>query len=380
MEKTKLLILRLTDRCNLACKYCYAAEGQGACSNVQYSPKDSNNAPHSSNDYCNTACGSDMTPEIARKAIDLFAQPGDKLKIQFTGGEPLLCMELMKEIFHYVKQRGIQPLFSLQTNGTLLTPEACLLLKEMHCAVGVSLDGMGEANSLRVYPNGQEALEEVIAGIRTLRAFSMHCNLNAVVTRINQAYLSQLLELAAYLGNVRGVGLDMFRPLGRGRSNALAPDLKTIGTDIERMLCRSAELSKLGVNIRIKELEKVRVMLRENVKETCYCYAQTGYSAAVDPKGDIYPCSSFVGMQDMCMGNVETGFHFIDKIPGMDGKCFNCADAAICRGGCPAGRVAYSSYKETDCRGRNETDYQSCSEADCFMHRTIIQYGRKEYA
>ena len=347
MERIKLLILRLTDRCNLSCRYCYAACGEGA-------------------DRKGTE-RSDMTPETAKQAVDLFAQPGDKLKIQFTGGEPLLCLDLMEEIFQYGKYRGIQVLYSLQTNGTLLTPMACKLLKEMGCAIGVSLDGMGEGNGLRIHPDGKPAFEEALEGIQTLRSLGMYCNLNAVVTRQNQAHLAQLIELAAYLGNVRGVGLDMFRPLGRGREKDLSPDLSALSADIERMLEKREELQRLGVNIRIKELEKVRSMQRENRRETCYCYAQTGLSAAVDPRGDLYPCSSFVGMPDLCMGNVKTGISFAKSLSGLSGKCLSCADAAICRGGCPAGRIAHRACSEGDC--------QTVSEADCLMHRTIIHYA-----
>jgi uncharacterized protein len=338
MQQTKLLILRLTDRCNLACRYCYAA--------------------------CNGSPGADMSLNTAKAAIALFAQPGDKLKIQFTGGEPLLCTELMREIFFHLKQTGIQTAFSLQTNGTLLTRETCTLLKEMRCAVGVSLDGIGEANGLRVYPSGRTSFEDALEGIRMLGRAGMRCNFNAVVTRANQSRLGELVQLAALLGNVPGVGLDMFRPIGRGAAESFAPDTAALPADITHFLKRRAELAALGADIRIKELEKVRVMLRAGRQESCYCYAQTGLSAAVDPKGDIYPCSSFVGIPEMRMGNVTEGFRFFPPVPGPEGECISCADAAICRGGCPAGRFA--------CGGRNE--------ADCLMHRTIIEYGRKEYA
>lgn len=338
MEKTKLLILRLTDRCNLACRYCYAAY--------------------------DGISKTEMPFETAKAAIALFAQPGGKLKIQFTGGEPLLCAGLMQQIFRHVKSEGIQTAFSIQTNGTLLTRETCALLREMRCAVGVSLDGIGEANALRVYPDGSPSLDDALAGVRALADAGMRCNLNAVVSQANQGFLGGLIRLAALLGNVHGVGLDMFRPIGRGENAGLAPDVETLPDDLLRMLERRAELAALGADIRIKELEKVRAMLQAGVRETLYCYAQTGFSAAVDPRGNIYPCASFVGMPDMRIGSIAEGFRSMPQVPGMDETCAACADAAICRGGCPAGRAA--------CGGRSETD--------CRMHRTIIEYGRKENA
>lgn len=336
MEKTKLLILRITDRCNLACKYCYAHTKEAA----------------------------DMTPEIAKKAVDLMAKPGDKLRIQFTGGEPLLCKEVMQEVYLYGKQKKISMTFSLQTNGTLLNERTCAWLKELRCAVGVSLDGIGDANRLRVYPDGTPVFKDVLKGIRNLGLRGIYCNINAVISCANQSGLAQLLELAAYLGNVKGLGLDMFRPLGRGENGVGFPDIKRLPEDLKALMEKQEQLADLGVMVKIKELEKVRIMLQNDIQETCYCYAQTGDSVAVDPRGDIYPCSSFVGMNEMCMGNVETGLLKFPEVPRMGSECLSCEKKKICRGGCPAGRAA--------CGGLNV--------ADCIMHQTIIEYGGSKYA
>lgn len=335
-DPVKLLTLRITDRCNLACKYCYAESGTGQ----------------------------DMSFEIAKRAISLLASSGEKLKIQFTGGEPLLCLDLMVKIAEHLEKEQIKTGFSIQTNGTLLTGETCAVLKKMRCAVGVSLDGMGAANGARVYPNGEPAFDDIVKGIGTLAAAGIQCNLNAVISRMNQAHLDELADLAAYLPNVRGIGLDMFRPIGRGRGCDLEVDLATLEGDFTRLLARYEKLCTLGANLKIKELEKIRSMLNTNAFPECYCYAQTEYSVAVDPKGDIYPCSSMIGMRSMFMGNVEDGIMTSVNVPGMDEICVSCAHAEFCRGGCPAGRVA--------CGG--------CNPGDCIMHRMVIDYGRKKNA
>ena len=53
------LVLRLTNRCNLACGYCYAGSGPA---------------------------GEDLSPERAAEAVALACPPGGALRIQFTGG------------------------------------------------------------------------------------------------------------------------------------------------------------------------------------------------------------------------------------------------------------------------------------------------------
>ena len=65
------LVLRLTNRCNLSCAYCYA-EGEPA--------------------------GADLPPELAVKAVSLACPPGGSLHIQFTGGEPLLCWDSAAQV------------------------------------------------------------------------------------------------------------------------------------------------------------------------------------------------------------------------------------------------------------------------------------------
>ena len=111
MEDIKLLVLRLTERCNLNCAYCYAAR------DVSF----------------------DMDEDTALRAVALCCPPGGSLRIQFTGGEPLLKLELMEAVAAFGKATGRRLTLSVQTNGTLLTPDTCRRLKAIRCGVGVSL-------------------------------------------------------------------------------------------------------------------------------------------------------------------------------------------------------------------------------------------------
>ncbi len=197
MEGIRLLVLRLTERCNLRCAYCYAArDGE---------------TPF------------DMDEDTALRAVELCCPPGRTLRVQFTGGEPLLKLELMEAVAAFGRESGRKLLLSVQTNGTLLTAEVCRRLKAIRCGVGVSLDGPGEANALRVFPDGRVSTESVVQGIQNLGEAGMRCGMTTVVTAVNAARLGELPDLALWLGNVAGVGLDLFRPLGRGAGRDLSP-------------------------------------------------------------------------------------------------------------------------------------------------------------
>lgn len=336
MEEVKLLVLRLTERCNLRCAYCYAARDDEP-------------------DF-------DMDEATALRAVELCCPPGGSLRIQFTGGEPLLRLELMETVADFGKRTGRRLTLSVQTNATLLTPESCKRLKAMRCGVGVSLDGAGAANSLRVFPDGSASFDAAVQGIRNLGAAGLRCGLTAVVTSVNAGELGQIADLALYLGNVAGVGLDLFRPLGRGQGRALSPDADKLAYGLRQLKTRTGQLTQAGIPFRFRELERLRKRRALRACGEIYCYAQTSLSLAIDGRGDCWPCSSLAGRSGYLLGNIRDG------LPGENCKaknlaapeqCRQCGSYALCLGGCPAGRA-----------DREEND-----QLTCVMHRVLTEEG-----
>lgn len=326
MDEIKLLVLRLTERCNLRCAYCYAAREDQA--------------------------EFDMSEQTALRAVELCCPPGGSLRIQFTGGEPLLKMDLMEVVAAYGRETDRKLTLSVQTNGTLLTPEICRRLKAIRCGVGVSLDGIGEANGLRVFPDGTAGFEAAVQGVRNLGQVGMRCGVTAVVTKTNAERLGQLADLALYLGNVAGVGLDLFRPLGRGTGQDLSPDPEAMARGLRELKEKSRYFAREKIPFRFRELERLRKRRALTACSDTYCYAQTNLSLAVDGRGDCWPCSSLAGREGYLLGNIREG------LPGMNCKindlaaperCRQCASYTLCLGGCPAGRTAQKSQDDLTC-------------------------------
>lgn len=336
MEEIKLLVLRLTERCNLRCAYCYAARDDGP-------------------DF-------DMDEETALRAVELCCRPSGTLRIQFTGGEPLLRLDLMEKIAAYGKATGRKLVLSVQTNGTLLTSDACRRLKTIRCGVGVSLDGIGDANSLRVFPDGTPSFDVVVQGVRNLGQIGMSCGMTAVVTKVNAAQLGQLADLALYLGNVAGVGLDLFRLLGRGDGQDLSPDPEELASGLRKLKEQANKLVQAKIPFRFRELERLRKRRTLGACSETYCYAQTNLSLAIDGRGDCWPCSSLAGREGYLLGNIREGLPASNCKAGSlatPEKCRQCSSYALCLGGCPAGRVK-----------REETDHLTC-----IMHRVLAEEG-----
>jgi uncharacterized protein len=91
--------------------------------------------------------------------------------IVLHGGEPLLAG---KEFFgrFVAKARAkllpqIKPVFTMQTNGTLLTEDWCRVLGELGISVGISLDGVRETNDrFRVDHQGKGSYDRIVRGLK----------------------------------------------------------------------------------------------------------------------------------------------------------------------------------------------------------------------
>ncbi|MFR3484498.1 MAG: SPASM domain-containing protein, partial [Clostridia bacterium] len=76
----------------------------------------------------------------------------------------------------------------------------------------------------------------------------------------------------------------------------------------------------------------------------------------------IYPCSSFVGQEDYLLGILGQE---LDRAGAVRSRlkapalCQECGHRALCRGGCPAGRIGTAG-----CR----------SDLDCRMHQIMMEY------
>ena len=118
------LVINVTDSCNLKCQYCYA--------NNENKIKM-------------------IDSETIIKAVEKFSERiyPNNLTVIFHGGEPLLAFEKIKEAVENLKHIK-NVVYSLQTNGTLLTQEKLIFFKKNKFLIGLSIDGISdENNSLR---------------------------------------------------------------------------------------------------------------------------------------------------------------------------------------------------------------------------------------
>ena len=194
---TALHMVVITLRCNHYCRYCQASSE--APENTQW----------------------DMSPDIARKVVDMiFQSPSPVIKIEFQGGEPLLNWNTVREIVEYAEnlnKRLFKRLeFVLCTNITLITEEILQYLKNHNVLVSTSLDGPKDLHDQnRILRKGGSSYELFIEKLATTREIIGIDNISALMTTTKKG-LSRLREVVdEYVKrDFRGIFLRALNPYG----------------------------------------------------------------------------------------------------------------------------------------------------------------------
>ena len=330
-NEIKALCLHICHDCNLRCKYCFADEG----------------AYHSRREF--------MSLETAKKAIDFLIENSGNRKIletDFFGGEPLMNFDVVKQTVYYAKEqaakRGKKFLFTLTTNGLLLSGDIADFLNEEMENVVLSLDGRKEVHdAVRKTANGKGSFDLVIDNLKNFVKIrgDKHYYVRGTFTAKNLDFSKDVLFIA-------DSGFDSI-------------SMEPVVTDIadlaitEEMLPRVCEEYDALCDAYLERMAKGKGFnfFHFNVdleggpclsKRVSACGAGNEYFSVV-PNGDIYPCHQFAGDPAFRMGSVFEGKldeairnQFKNSCLFTRKKCENCFAKFICSGGCSANNYHYS--------------------------------------
>jgi SCIFF radical SAM maturase len=148
----KALCLHIAHDCNLACKYCFAEEGEYHGRRAL------------------------MSFEVGKKALDfLIANSGNRhnLEVDFFGGEPLMNWQVVKDLVAYGReQEKIHDKhfrFTITTNGVLLNDEVQEFVNKEMDNVVLSLDGRKDVNDrMRPFRNGKGSYDLIVPKFQKL--------------------------------------------------------------------------------------------------------------------------------------------------------------------------------------------------------------------
>ncbi|MCI6629183.1 MAG: thioether cross-link-forming SCIFF peptide maturase [Lachnospiraceae bacterium] len=322
----KALCLHIAHDCNLACRYCFAEEGEyhGRRALMSY--------------------------EVGCKALDfLVRNSGNRvnLEVDFFGGEPLMNWQVVKDLVAYGRSLE-EPWhkkfrFTLTTNGILLNDEVQEFVNKEMANVVLSIDGRKEVHDrMRPFRGGQGSYDIVVPKYRKLAESRNQTNyyVRGTFTRHNLDFAADVMHLA-------DLGFEQIsvEPVVAAEDEEYAIRRE----DIPRIL---EEYDKLAVELIRRKKEGKGVNFFHFMidleggpcvaKRLSGCGSGTEY-LAVTPWGDFYPCHQFVGQEEFLMGNVDEGIVRTDirdsfkscNVYAKD-KCKDCFARFYCSGGCAA--------------------------------------------
>lgn len=322
----KALCLHIAHDCNLACKYCFAEEGEYHGRRAL------------------------MSFEVGKKALDfLIANSGSRrnLEVDFFGGEPLMNWQVVKDLVAYGReQEKIHDKhfrFTVTTNGVLLNDEIQEFVNKEMDNVVLSLDGRKEVNdNMRPFRNGKGSYDLIVPKFQKL-ADSRNQEryyVRGTFTRNNLDFSEDVLHFADL-----GFKQMSIEPVVGPETDPYAireTDLPVIMEEYDKLAKIMIEREKEGKGFNffhfMIDLEGGPCV----AKRLSGCGSGTEY-LAVTPWGDFYPCHQFVGQEEFLMGNVDEGIkkpEIADDFRGCNvyskEKCKNCFAKFYCSGGCMA--------------------------------------------
>ncbi len=321
----KALCLHIAHDCNLACRYCFAEEGEYHGRRAL------------------------MSFEVGKAALDfLIANSGSRknLEVDFFGGEPLLNWDVVKQLVQYGREQeklhNKQFRFTLTTNGVLLNDEIMEFANKEMSNVVLSIDGRKEVNDyMRPFRKGAGSYDLIVPKFQKLAESRNQTDyyVRGTFTHHNTDFAKDVIHLSELGFEQISVEPVVAPP---NEPYALTED------DIPTLLEQYDELAKYILERRkTKWINFFHFMLDLSGGPCVYkrlsgCGSGTEY-LAVTPWGDLYPCHQFVGNEQFLMGDVYQGVTNTELREQFRGcnvyakeDCKECFAKFFCSGGCAA--------------------------------------------
>jgi uncharacterized protein len=171
------LDLFVTEACNLACPYCFAA-GHDA---------------------------GELEPALASRALDwLLRSDAPRVQISLWGGEPLLRPDLLQDLVAKARSlaggRGRRLTLSMPTNGTLLDAQTLTWLARNEVRIFLSIDGDEAAQRGRPLATGGSSYPLARGGLEAAAGLGLEPSVRMTVTPGNAGGLRRNAEHLMTLG------------------------------------------------------------------------------------------------------------------------------------------------------------------------------------
>ena len=327
---SRVLQLVTSNTCNFRCKYCFEKSMYKDPTRIEHQTEEANQY---------------MSFEIAKKAMDnmiaLLKKNNNKvLTVEFFGGEPLTNWKLVKQVLETYGNGDdeLSIVYSITTNGSLITEEVSSLFKKYHVTVTISFDSPQSTERIRL--DGKTALEILIPKLKILSKDKNWVTFNSVISQETMDNYDEIgLVDFAKENNVSMIGLILdldlkFYSNEKNRKEVLQKLWKTYD------YARKNNIQVVGY---WHQIFNQIIGKQGNILQTGYktCPA-TGCKISVEPAGHVYICkccSKYLGEVDKFEDVLKTdGFKAYSMRAYLNSEaCTGCEIEGFCSGVCMGG-------------------------------------------
>lgn len=263
-----VLLLFVTDRCNLRCRMC------GVCERELRDGR-----------------ANELSLEEWQEVIASAADKLGTFMLSISGGEALLRPDLC-EIVSFATARGIN--VHLCTNGALVTEERVDALREAGLSmVSISIDGPDGAT--HDFLRGEKSFDKAVQAIALFRARApeISVGINFLIAPHNYKRMGEMVEFAER----EGVGKLKFAPLHTNLLHRFKSpeDFQDLLFSPDELVEMEAALKEVVSECKRKKIFTVSKDFLKGIpqfyrgQQSFRCYA--GYAvAAISPSGELTPC------------------------------------------------------------------------------------------
>lgn len=307
--------ITLTTKCNLECRYCYGK----LCDDFGTT-------------FENFVVDYDLPSDIQYpvSALQQFLKQDPDLTVIFYGGEPLLQIDVMKELMDTINARYI-----IQTNGLLLDQIEPEYLNRFHTIL-ISIDG---DEKLTDYYRGNGVYQKIMQNIHLLYAHNFQGELIARMTVMDQ---TEINKQAWYLlfnddhpfSSVHWQLDALFWKNDFNKTRFTRWVTGTYNPQITRLIEKWVTYVEDKAQVpRIYPFVGLIYSMLTSESSQLRCGAGwTVYN--IQTNGTISPCPVMAGMKDFYMGDIWHNTPFTLKNVSPGDPCVTCSLNSLCGGRC----------------------------------------------
>jgi uncharacterized protein len=308
----------LTTDCNLQCKYCFG---------------------ESMDDFDEDFREIEVAYDLPRKVtydvgiLEKFCRKDPDCVLTFYGGEPLLCVDTIKQVMDTFEPRR----FMIQTNGLLLDQLEPEYVNRFHTLL-VSIDG---EEALTDYYRGTGTFRKVIKNLKLITQNGFRGELIARVTVMEQTDIYN--QVRWLLNNDEFSFSSVHWQLNAGfwgndhqRRNFEEWSQKSYIPGVKKLTeFWVDQMEEKGIVLKLYPLLGIANSVLYNEKESLMRCGGGWINYAIQTDGYIIPCPTMWGMKKYYLGNIANADPlslrkiFVDQHP-----CSNCSITGLCGGRC----------------------------------------------